>query len=566
MKLSDKIKKHKAELLFVLIVAVCSIPNIVLSVTEQISLAARFTNLLLPVGIYILLCTLSRKTGRVGCWMFILMFFAAFQIVLLYLYGRSVIAVDMFLNLVTTNPEEVGELLGNMMLIVAVVAVIYLPVLGLSINAAIKKWRTPRLFLIGARRISVILILAGAITGLMAACSPKGYDPLTDLYPVNVADNIYLAVDRTLKTARYADSSAHMTYHAQSTHSKEQKEIYVAVVGETSRAPQWQMFGYRRPTTAPLDTVRNIVGFSHAVSESNTTHKSVPMLLSSLDASQFEDSIYCHKSLISAFREAGFITVYISNQAHNHSFIDFFGQEADSTIFVNDNMPIGHHHHDMHLLDMLEEIMASNTAQKQLYVIHTYGSHFSYPDRYPAGSQPFTPDSPVEVKGSNNERLINAYDNTIHYTASLLARLSAILKRSDAVSAFIYTADHGEDIFDDSRRMFLHASPIPSYWQIHVPMLIWLSDAYNEAYPQAMNSALTNCNKRISSSASYFHTLAGIAGLASPYYETGRDLTSPKFKEYPAIYLNDHNQAVALRDCGLEKEDFEAFAKVGIQL
>ncbi len=44
--------------------------------------------------------------------MFFLMFFAAFQLVLLYLYGRSVIAVDMFLNLVTTNPDEVNELLA----------------------------------------------------------------------------------------------------------------------------------------------------------------------------------------------------------------------------------------------------------------------------------------------------------------------------------------------------------------------------------------------------------------------------------------------------------------------
>ncbi len=37
--------------------------------------------------------------------------FNAFQIVLFYLFGESVIAVDMFLNLATTNVTEASELL-----------------------------------------------------------------------------------------------------------------------------------------------------------------------------------------------------------------------------------------------------------------------------------------------------------------------------------------------------------------------------------------------------------------------------------------------------------------------
>lgn len=40
-------------------------------------------------------------------------FLCAFQIVLLYLFGNSIIATDMFTNLVTTNPGEAGELLSN---------------------------------------------------------------------------------------------------------------------------------------------------------------------------------------------------------------------------------------------------------------------------------------------------------------------------------------------------------------------------------------------------------------------------------------------------------------------
>ena len=53
--------------------------------------------------------------------MFLFLFFGAFQIVLLYLFGQSIIAVDMFLNLATTNSSEAMELLGNLTPAVVVV-------------------------------------------------------------------------------------------------------------------------------------------------------------------------------------------------------------------------------------------------------------------------------------------------------------------------------------------------------------------------------------------------------------------------------------------------------------
>ena len=40
-------------------------------------------------------------------FLFLFLFFGAFQIVLLYLFGQSIIAVDMFLNLVTKSKPYV---------------------------------------------------------------------------------------------------------------------------------------------------------------------------------------------------------------------------------------------------------------------------------------------------------------------------------------------------------------------------------------------------------------------------------------------------------------------------
>lgn len=566
MKLFKYLRDHRADVLLIVVVAVCAIPNIILSITEQMNPAVRIANILFPIGIYGLLAASTSNVGRMGCWMFILMFFAAFQIVLIYLYGRSVIAVDMFLNLVTTNPDEVGELLGNMLPVIVLVSVLYLPVLTFSIIAIVQKWRTPSYVLRKVRIISIVAVIIGITCGALGSALKGGFQPIGQIYPFNVAENIAIAVQRTAKIEDYHHTSEGMSYHAKTTHPTDKKEIYVIVIGETSRAPQWGLFGGDRRTTAPLDSLSGLVAFPYAVSESNTTHKSVPMLMSSLNAQQFEDSIYSHKSLITAFNEAGYETSYISNQARNHSFIDFFGEEAATTIFVNDSLPLGSHHYDMHLLDVLERLMTKSNATKQLYVLHTYGSHFSYPDRYPKGSQPFMPDYPVEVTGTNNVRLLNAYSNTIHYTAQFLSRLASLLQGQDAVSAFVYTSDHGEDIFDDSRKLFLHASPIPSYHQLHVPFLVWFSQNYLTEDNSKILAAQANKSKRLSSSDAFFHTIMSIAGIATPYAQANRSAVDRELTEKPAIYLNDHNESVALTKCGLQKLDFQEFNKAGIKI
>ena len=71
--------------------------------------------------------------------LFLFLFFGAFQIVLLYLFGQSIIAVDMFLNLVTTNSSEAMELLGNLTPAIVVVVILYIPALVLATISIVRK-------------------------------------------------------------------------------------------------------------------------------------------------------------------------------------------------------------------------------------------------------------------------------------------------------------------------------------------------------------------------------------------------------------------------------------------
>lgn len=158
------------------------------------------------------------------------------------------------------------------------------------------------------------------------------------------------------------------------------------------------------------------------MSESNTTHKSVPLILSHLDSSNYGDSIYVVKSIISLFREAGFRTAFISNQERNGSFIDFFGEEADTTVFLKDKgVGASKTGTDLDLLAEFDRIV-SRPAKKQLVVLHCYGSHFSYRDRYTDEFRRFLPDDYSEAQPSERDRLVNAYDNSLLVTDMVLDR------------------------------------------------------------------------------------------------------------------------------------------------
>lgn len=519
------------------------LPNLCLSVTEPMGLLGSLANILFPGGVYLLLLALTPRVGRATLWCFPLMFFAAFQLVLLDLFGRSVIATDMFLNLVTTNPSEAGELLAGLGWVVGLVIVVYLIDIAGGIVACVRKARLPRPFLTRCRHASCWLMATGVATLAGAVALDSSYSLADDLYPVNVARNIAKAVEVTGNLRHYRETSAGFTYQAASERPDSLQELYVLVVGETSRAADWELFGYDRPTNPRLSRRERLVGFPNAFSESNTTHKSVPMLLSPVHSENY-DSLKYVRSIITAFREAGYHTAVISAQKPNHSYIEFFCAEADTT----DYLPLSGSGKGLSDLDLLPRVAdrMSLRAPRQLIVVHAYGSHFDYRDRYPASEARFRPDGPCSAKPENRDMLVNAYDNTICLTDMLVDSIASMMEQSGVAGAMVYTSDHGEDIFDDGRGLFLHASPIPSVLQVHVPMLVWVTSAYDSLYPAMRRNAVANSRRLVSTSGSYFHTALDLAGIHTPLFDPTLSLVSPAFAQRPLRYVTDRNTPVSL--------------------
>ena len=89
------------------------LPNVVLSVVMQQPAVGRVLNILLMLPVYMLLLLSAKRPGRVYWGLFVLVLLHAFQLVLLTIFSGSVVAVDMLLNIFTSEPDEAGELLSN---------------------------------------------------------------------------------------------------------------------------------------------------------------------------------------------------------------------------------------------------------------------------------------------------------------------------------------------------------------------------------------------------------------------------------------------------------------------
>ena len=548
----------KQKLTYLLYLLILILPNVILAVTEHLSPAGRIANIIVPLTTYWLVLTLSRKTGRTMIILFPVLFLGAFQMVLTYLYGRGPIAVDMWLNLVTTNAGEVNELLSQLLPAIVWVVVIYIPTLTIAATQWAKHQTIDEAF-IRVQRFPALCSAAVAliVTFVLAAFTP--YTPTNDLFPINAISNFGLAFERLEASNGYKDASKDFRYDAHCTFTDDEPETVVLVIGETSRADNWQLYGYHRPTNPVLSKTEGLTVFTDYMSQSNTTHKSVPILLSLADAEDYT-ILYRTKGIMQAFREAGYHTAFISNQQRNHSFIDFLGEQADYCLFLHDSL--SRNADDIELLKPLRQQIKQNRGKRTFIVLHTYGSHFSYADRYPKAMRHFTPDHYDGAKAKYRLQLVNAYDNTIVHTDFLIGKVISTLSSGGGSAAMLFTSDHGEDIFDDQRHLFLHASPFPSYYQLHVPLIAWTSPTYRIRHAEIAQSLISNSHKQAESN-SVFHTLLSLGGVATQYRNDSLSLASPAYTPHRRLFIDDHNKPLSYPEC-MQEVDMKQM-KRGIQ-
>lgn len=537
------------------------IPNCILANTEPYSVWTVEALILMPLGFYMMWSVALRRSGVMIWLAFPFIFLGAFQIVLLYLFGNSVIATDMFTNILTTNPGEAGELLGNIYPAVVIVCAMYLPLLWLAAREiGLKRYisRTTRMN-VGLTGAAIFAV------GLLAlwpayAVSEERHVLRDEIFPLNAFYNLGLSGSEFRKVHYFEKTSEGFSFEPVRTAEAPGREVYIYIIGEAARAMNWQLYGYDRETNPELARIDDLVVFRDMLTQSNTTHKSVPLILSSVRTDEHEE-LFRRKGLPALFNEAGFDTWFISNQSPQGAMIDNLAHDARHLIYIRSPR------YDMQLLEEVRKVLEASDSQKLLIILHCYGSHFSYHQRYPREFAHFKPDADVAISRQNREMLVNAYDNSIRYTDHFLAETIAYLRSlKDTSSALLYCADHGEDLIDDERDRFLHASPTTTAYQLYVASLAWFSDAYRRNFPEKVAAAMANETAPATTHA-LFHTMADMASIQGRFISHEASLVSPEYdRTAPRRYLNDHNEAVPYMKTGLAPQDIEVFRKFSVEL
>lgn len=546
------------------------LPNIVLYWTSTRPYPHTVISLFLSLAVYMAFFAVFKKPGKGLLWLIPLLLIHAFQLVQLTLFSGSVIAVDMILNLFTSNSDEAGELLGGIALPIAGVLSFY----GIAIALAVRSMRMPTELPLRSRRVLLSAALSiGVVQVALAYRSDdrmQGYKFRNEVYPLSVFNNMYIAMGKLREVAGYEESSRGFSYEASSERAADLPEVYVLVLGETSRAYSWQLYGYDRPTNPRLEKRQEeLVVFSDVITQSNTTYKSVPILLSPADA-HHSDDLPRVRGVLEAMRQAGFYTIYLSHQPENRSFVDFFAMQANEHHRIrrelHEGVPVLERKptYDVDMLPYVDRALQSG-HRKLFMVLHTYGAHFNYRDRYPEGQAYFADDRAERAAYSQRERLVNAYDNAVRQTDLLLDSLMTKLEaRADVASAVFYVSDHGEDVYDDERRRLLHSSPSLSYYQLHIPAVFWASPLYRMLFSERVEAARANKDKAVSSNVT-FHTLLDMSGVATRYRLDSLSLLSPLLHSGERYYLDDRYECLPIGALDLAEEDRLMWQKKGLQ-
>lgn len=357
--------------------------------------------------------------------------------------------------------------------------------------------------------------------------------------------------------AELAHKSRSFTFGAQQTIKLDTPQLVVMVIGESSRYDRWSLNGYHRETNPLLKSEPNLISLANVITAVSATRLSVPVLVSRKPAIQSLKAGFAEKSFLSAFKEAGFKTYWLSNQMSFGQFdtpVSVFAREADVTQFLNFGGFNSNASYDEVLLEPLRAAVA-DPAQKKLVVLHTLGNHWNYSHRHPKEYDKWQPsllgvENPAYTDSKIKQQLNNSYDNSILYTDWFLSQVIHTLKSSRQMAAMMYVADHGQTLYDGTCNLAFHGHN--TQFEFHVPALVWHSDLYRITHPGKVNQLLKNRRARLTTE-NVFHSLVDMADIRYSTEQLERSFLSKKFrqhKRYVDSYgWTDYDNATFRGDC-----------------
>jgi glucan phosphoethanolaminetransferase (alkaline phosphatase superfamily) len=278
------------------------------------------------------------------------------------------------------------------------------------------------------------------------------------------------------------------------------KELYVWVIGESSRSQNWSLWGYSRKTTPYLNKQNGIISFPKMLATAPLTSYAVPSMLS-LRPINLWPTILAEKSIVSVFNEVGFETYWLSIQDVDPwgGAIPLIASEATHRKYFERSFD------GALLVDFKKILSSAKPNQKIFIVLHTNGSHINYNRRYPQEFAKF------QTSGNSaKDDLIDSYDNTILYTDWILKQIITTVEELKTRSVVVYASDHGESLLDDERQLTAHG--VGNSYDLRTASFLWISPEVRQQHSNEITLAEHNAQQPLSLS-NLSHSLLDIANI-----------------------------------------------------
>jgi glucan phosphoethanolaminetransferase (alkaline phosphatase superfamily) len=459
-------------------------------------------------------------------------------ILLYYTYKIGVVHnIYLFSLVYETNIHEIKSVVSHNLVLLAATSVLLAVIIGRM---------SPKAHILYKKSLVTIIIMSVLIplaSGLLRDW--RGFkirdDALSGVHPMpyGYLQAFVRATRQHIRLSSYVGERA--AYDGPAEAKPNGRPLYVVLaLGESVRADHLPVYGYARETMPRLSREELHI-FPPAFSMATGTTQSVLGILTQATVAA-QDLSYSGPTLLSVFKKAGFRTIWLTNQGSmgkGETYVRAVSKSADyydvsGNLYKSSTKLV-----DADVLPMLDKALAG-PEQDTLIVLHTYGSHFNYDDRYYEEYRIFTPVCGKDFLACPLDRLINSYDNSLIATDGYLADLIHRLRDKNAV--LFMTSDHGTSMKEGNHRGHIPGTPGMAQPALRmVPFMLWFSPAFE--YRERISFLESNLDKRVSHDMLFHSTLAA-AGISVSILEEELNIFSPSLRAHQDRYISEETAQV----------------------
>lgn len=252
----------------------------------------------------------------------------------------------------------------------------------------------------------------------------------------------------------------------------DRKPTVVVIIGESFSVYHSSLYGYKKQTNPLLEKYisgGSLFLFDNVVSLYDGTHGSMRAVFS-LDSLGVD---FSSKALFPAcFKAVDYQTAMYDNQYFVGSGITFLtDKKLSETLFDYRNEK--RYQYDDLMVDDIK--LLDNPA---FYVIHLWGQHYTYAQRFPENFKIFNADEYDNKYSKQCRQMMADYDNATLYNDYVVEKI--LKKFKDQYCCVFYFSDHGEEVYE-LRDYMGHGNAAHSpnlNYQLRVPLMIWMSPSF----------------------------------------------------------------------------------------